>query len=342
MTRTPVVATRVSPSIRSRVVPWLIPVVVVAEVVLVVCGRLGVGTAAGAAVVIELLLVAAVLGHTAQALRRFRAGRAAGLDRWSAAENALARLVPRRLAQLILLEACFWACLARWVSRRHQGRDPFAFSYHRGRRAVTTTMFTLVLVEGAAVEILLALVVPHTSWPWIALAAHLYGLVWLLGLHASLVTRPHLLSTRELRLRDGVHCEVLVPRDAVRDARLVTRPGFGRSGCTIDESQHTATLAHGDINVAIALRPGRPITVNGVPADTALTTLWITVDNPTGLIRALRHTGTGGASCDPVPPQRTGRVVGGGRRRQPGSSILPMPGPERLPVSQWRKDFAAF
>jgi hypothetical protein len=271
----------------------LIPVLLVVEVVLVVSGQLGLRTAVTVAVLVELLLVAMALGRTATAVRRFRAGRAAGLDLWAASEDALAQLVPRPLAQLILLEPRFWTCLARWVRGRHEGRAPTAFSYHRGLRIVTSTMFTLVLVEGVAVEIILAVVVPNTVWPWIALAAHLYGLVWLVSFHASLVTRPHLLTAHELWLRDGIFTEVLVPYAAIKDARLVTRPNFGRSGFKIDEAQHTATMAYGDINVALTLHPGQWLHVNGTLGDTELTTLWITADNPADFIRTLLHTRTG-------------------------------------------------
>ncbi|MGH3928185.1 MAG: hypothetical protein ACRDTT_35870, partial [Pseudonocardiaceae bacterium] len=247
----------------SRVAPWLIPVLVVVEIVLVVVGQLGLGTAVGLAVLVELLLVVTVVGRTAAGIRRFRAGRTAGLNPWAAAEDGLAELVPRRLAQIILLEPRFWARLARWLTGRHEGRAPTAFSYHRGLRTLTWTMFTLVFVEGAAVEVFLAIVVPHTAWPWVALVAHLYGLAWLVGFHASLATRPHLITAHELRLRDGILTEVVVPYAALKDARLVTRPSFGRSGFKIDESGRVATMAYGDINVTLTLQPGQRPDVDG-------------------------------------------------------------------------------
>lgn len=80
-----------------------------------------------------------------------------------------------------------------------------------------------------------------------------------------------------------------MPYAALKDARLVTRPSSGRSGFKIDESGRAATMAYGDINVTLTLQLGQRPDVDGWPSDTALTTLWITVDNPTDFIRALLH-----------------------------------------------------
>lgn len=110
--------------VRTRVGPWLVPVLVVVEVALVATGHLGLGAAVAIVVGVELLLAMTAIQRTAAAGRRFRAARHAGQDGWASAEDAVAELLPRRLARIILLEVRLWTCLFTWAAGRHRAQVP--------------------------------------------------------------------------------------------------------------------------------------------------------------------------------------------------------------------------
>jgi hypothetical protein len=105
-----------------------------------------------------------------------------------------------------------------------------------GARPILQIVLVLLLVEGAIVETVLALILGHSAWVWIALALHLYAMLWIAGLIASLHVLPHLVGKPSLQLRDsggGWH-----GRSAVRGG---TRGGRGgtRSFAVTTLRQHT-------------------------------------------------------------------------------------------------------
>ncbi|MGH3321430.1 MAG: hypothetical protein ACRDN9_14900 [Streptosporangiaceae bacterium] len=268
-----------------KTAPWLTPTLVVVEVGLVWSGLLPLRTAVVVGMVVEALLWVTVAGRTIAAVRRFRAGRAEGADLWMAAEQALAQLVPRRLARVLLIEPRLWWCLARWVAGRHEGRR--GYRYHECVRMTIWIGVGLVVIEGAVADAVVALILPGSPWPWVVLGLHLYALVFLLGFYASLVTRPHLLERGALRLRQSVLAEVLVPYSAIVRARVGAYPDYARSWFKIDRARGVATLAYGDANVVLTLDPTEPILVRGSPCETPLTTLYLTVDRPRAFVDAL-------------------------------------------------------
>jgi hypothetical protein len=266
-----------------RIGPWLTPALVAAEIALVLSGLLGVRTAVGVGLGIEALLWATAASRVLAGLRRFRAGRAAGLDAWQAAEDGLAAVLPRRMAKLILFEPRLWVCLARWATGRY---PKTGFHYDASLRTIIWTAAALVVIEGAIVDLLLELLLPGGVWVWVALGLHLYGLLVLLGFLASWATHPHILDEHGLRLRDGIFTELVIPYSAVTDARVARQPNLGRSGLKIDGT--TAVLACGDATVALALDSTRPLAVHGRPEGISLASLATTVDQPRTFVDALR------------------------------------------------------
>jgi hypothetical protein len=266
-----------------RVGPWLTPALVAAEIALVASGALGVRTAVGIGLGVEALLWLTVASRVIGGLRRFRVGRAAGLEVWAAAEDGLAALVPRPLAKVILAEPRLWVCLARWAAGRY---PTTGFRYDAGLRGIIWAGVALVVVEGAIVDLLLELLLPGSVWVWVSLGLHLYGLAALLGFLASWATRPHLLDEHALRLRDGIVTELSIPYSAVTGARVARQPNFGRSGLKTDDG--AGLLACGDATVALDLDATRPLSVPNQSGSVSLASLAITVDEPRTFIAALR------------------------------------------------------
>lgn len=188
-----------------------------------------------------------------------------------------------------------------------------------------------MLVEGAVVELFLALLLADTPWPWVALGLHVYGLLWLLALHASWVTRPHLITDRELRLRDGAFVEIVIQHAAIRSTRLVRQQGWGRSGLQVDDNG-VATLAHGDTTVEVTLHPDSATRVSGPRAKTFIAARF-TVDDPERF-RAAVDDALAGFSADQRPrgcrrsgpfrrPSRKYLVTGGTGCDTCTASLLP-------------------
>ena len=277
-----------------RIGSWLTPALVVVEVVLVTSGLVSIRNAVVAGVVIEAALWVTVLSRVAVGARRLRAERRGGFDRWAAAEAGLAAVVPRPLARFILLEPHLWACLVSWALRRRVPAGAGTFRYDRGLRWVFTVVIALVIAEGAVVDGVVGLVAPGTAWVWVVLGVHLYALAMLLALRASFVTRPHLLDDSGLHLRDGVFAQINVPAEALVDARPARRANVGRSGFKISPDEHTALLAFGDATAVVTLDRDHQVIVNGQPCPDALTTLWVSIDDPGRFAVAVRgDLGTG-------------------------------------------------
>lgn len=273
-----------------RLRPWLMPVLLVSELVLVWSGLVGVREAVIVAVVVEVGLAMTAVSGGIAGVRRFRAGRVDGKDGWLAAEDGLAQLMPRKAAHVVLLEARIWACLVR-VLRSNRQPPRGAYTYSRGLRPLLLVVLGLVVVEGAVVELVLGFLLGNNVWVWIVAALHLYAVVWFAGLIASLTYRPHLVGAHALLLRDSVFNEVTVPYEAIADVRSVTRPNLGRSGFTVDEGSGSALLAYGDATVRLSLRPSLAVRLNGRPTG-PLTELAVSADDPAAFVRAVTERAT--------------------------------------------------
>lgn len=173
-------------------------------------------------------------------------------------------------------EARMLLALARWIG----GRVPPGFAYHRALRGTVLLIAAAVLVEGVVVDLLLAVILPGTPWPWIVLGLHLWVFVELAGLHAGLVTRPHLLDDETLLVRDGHGPAVAVPRAAIVSARRIDEPVLGRTGLLVDGGR--ATVAQGRATVVLRLDPPLELAPGQV-----VRSFRLTADDPDRLVAAV-------------------------------------------------------
>jgi hypothetical protein len=171
-------------------------------------------------------------------------------------------------------------CLVSWLRRRPA--DPSAFGYGRAFRPLAHVLLAMSIVEGLVVEFVLAAVLPGTFWPWLMLALHVYALLWLLGLLASLTTRPHVLGPDALVLRDSAFSELTIPLSAITSVTATAKPNVLRSGLKVDGD--TALYAYGDANIAVHIDPVDDPRLDGVRH------LHITVDEPNRFLAAQRKT----------------------------------------------------
>lgn len=177
------------------------PALLVLESVLVVTGRLSLGTAAVIFVVLETSLGLIAVGQLAGGVRRYRQRRAGGADRESAVLNALAAVLPGPVAFLVRHELLAWSSMVLLLRRRKHGVSPGAVqvSYDAALRPLGLVLVGLSVVELVVFE----LVVPWQPVRLALLVLGVWTLLFVLGLVAANIVRPHVITDDELLLRFG-------------------------------------------------------------------------------------------------------------------------------------------
>ncbi|GAA3996244.1 hypothetical protein GCM10022247_15240 [Allokutzneria multivorans] len=114
-----------------------------------------------------------------------------------------------------------------------------AVGYSGESTTVLVALLVASLVEIVAVEFL----VPWATVRWILLVLSVYGVLWLLGHIASLITRPHVVSSETLLLRNGTGLAVSFPLAAVRAVRTERKGNHERQVAVVGE---VLNIAAGD------------------------------------------------------------------------------------------------
>lgn len=270
---------------RRRTTTWLLPTLVVVAFLLNRFGWVSGPAAATLVIAAEPLLLARVAGHLLRAARRYRRDRVAGLDAWLAVEEGLATLLPRRLARLVAIEPQMWACVAMLVRRRRLATDEFA--YHR--RSPMGALLVVVLLTAPVELLLFELFVPWSWLRWVLIVGAVYGLVWMVGLYASLRVLPHRLAAAEVRCRSGLLGEAIVPYAAIGSATVEARhPVGGGEGIVVHRDTGAVSLAIGGrTDVTLALT--EPIVVRRMVSPTPpVSTIHVAVDDPGRFADAIR------------------------------------------------------
>ena len=164
---------------------------------------------------------------------------------------------------------------------------PVGFTYHResGMRMLLPILPLLAIGDVLLLDLL---ILPDAAW-WLRLVVHgvaIYGLIWLVGLYASVRARPHTIANGRLTLHRGMLRHVEVP---LADVAAVERlPSFGddwkkRAYC---KGAIRVDVAGGAV-VELRLRtPARAIGVLG--EGPASTRVLLAVDDPAPFIAAIR------------------------------------------------------
>ncbi|MER5499830.1 MULTISPECIES: hypothetical protein [unclassified Streptomyces] len=205
-----------------RVPGWVIGGVMAAEVALAGCLLAGVRIP-GAVLLAAEALVVTVFGFECAVLwRLLRAGRRAGLGWPEALRAALRDAVPVPVRRLVGHEARALHSLGLWLlRRRHAVPEGAVAAPYTGPQ--TAMMYGLLFVS-VVETVMLALLVPWPLVHGVLLVVDVYGVVFVLALHASCVTRPHVVGADgALRIRYGGLFDLRVPAGAVAGARVERR-----------------------------------------------------------------------------------------------------------------------
>jgi len=232
------------------------------------------------------LLLPVLLGTEAYVWLRLRRR---GLSR----RDALARLVPEPVLRCAVHEVRMMTSLVRWVGRRRHGVTGADAVFPHGRdQAVTMYGLAFVcVVETVALSYLLA------RWPVVhavVLVVDVYTVLFVLGLHAASVTRPHVLVGDVLRVRQAAHVDVHVPLDRIASIRRETR--------------FTHEKRDDELNLPIASQTSVTLTLTEpvdapkfLGAPRLVTVIRLHADDPKALHDALTHTLNGPATLPDAP-----------------------------------------
>lgn len=199
---------------------------------------------------------------------------------------------PGRLAGLawrgVRYELSLYRSLLRWVARRPSvpaGSRPVGYA-----RLVSPLLWLWIF--GSAVEIPVA----HVLLPWesvrgVVLVLGVWGLMWMLGMLASLRVHPHLLTDDGIRVRHGALIDVAVPWAEVERADAVSRD-LPSSLWTLqqeveDDGVHLHVAVSGSTNVRLVLR--RPVTVRTPRGPLDVVRLSLLADEPRELVAEVRR-----------------------------------------------------
>ncbi|MEU8228538.1 hypothetical protein AB0C12_02930 [Actinoplanes sp. NPDC048967] len=190
-------------------------------------------------------------------------------------------------------EAAMWRSMYLWARRKPVTPAPGdqAFSYLGVVTPILGVFIGLSVVEIPILDLIIRKVVPWAPARWIMLAISVWGLLWMIGLFASLKINPHIVGPAGIRVRMGAAHDLTVPWTDVATVSKAYR--------TLPSSKSVQVEPDGDRTVlnlptgsqtAVDIRLRHPVSYPlpkgpSEPADE----LRIYVDDPDGFVRACRQ-----------------------------------------------------
>ncbi|TDB82848.1 hypothetical protein E1264_30910 [Actinomadura sp. KC216] len=259
--------------------------VVPAEVVFAVLLVAGVPLPRLVVVAGEALVTAVIVLEVIAACRLVWERRRDGAG-WRDALRSVDRLVPERVRRIMAFDMKGLVSVVLLVVRRRHGVPPGAVSlpYAGGQLTLQLAFLFAMVVEAAVAEMLLRGVGADEGVRSLVLVVDLYSILVVVAIIAACVTRPHVLSDDELRVRYGAFFDLRVPRDLLSSVRLARN--FNESGMVrvVDERLSVAVASQTNVVIElsepiVAVRPlGKRVTVRTVRFFT---------DDPAALVDAL-------------------------------------------------------
>lgn len=201
----------------SRIGSWILPVVVIVEVVLVLSGVIDLRKGVVLALIVEGSLAIFLVLEVWLVWSAIRRARAAGGDTGAAVDRALSSVMPKPLARFVKHDAMMLRAL--WLAVRGRrdlrpGETPMR--YGKPLRAV---LLVLLVVDGGMV-LLLHFVLPWPTVRTVMLLLGLAGVVWIVAFLCTFSVYPHAVSPQRLRLRFAAMSDVSIPLDRIGSVRL--------------------------------------------------------------------------------------------------------------------------
>jgi hypothetical protein len=187
--------------------------------------------------------------------------------------------------------------LALWVTRRSHGTGTGTgqtFGYARGQGAMMFGFAFVCLVETVTMSVLLKdLPVVHG----VVLVLDVYTIVFVIGLHAANVVRPHVLEPGALRIRRAVHVDLRIPLERIASVRRELRATHTRKDGELDLAMGAQT--------SVTLELAEPVThLTFLGRHRQIHLVRFHADDPDALVRAVTRARSA-PSSEPSERHRT-------------------------------------
>jgi len=240
-----------------KAVWWSIGARAAGILLLALCATAGVHVGSTARLALELATTVPLIflaARLATAGSRYRRG---GLTRRAAVYAVAADVVSVPVLRLMIHEFRLYTSILRLLTGRwrHGVREgDIAVRYASGAAGLLLTLVYLSAVE----TVVLAFLIPWPLVREITLALDVWGVLFLFGLFASFVVRPHVIGADgSLRLRSGALLDIRVPGQDIAAVRVERRTARGKKGAVDDDG--CADLSQGG-QTTVTVELARPVT----------------------------------------------------------------------------------
>ncbi|WP_231929679.1 hypothetical protein [Micromonospora inositola] len=198
------------------------------------------------------------------------------------------------LRRAVAYEVGMWHSLYRWLLRRPLVHTPGAeaFSYVGVVKPILGAFIALSAIEIPIFDLILRHTVPWPSVRHTALALGIWGLLWMIGLFASLRIHPHVADAAGLRVRNGISVDFMVPWTAVATigARYRSLPSSRAIQVEQDDAVTILNVGTGSqTSVDVVLREPLSVPLPKGPSG-PVTAIRLYADDPEALVaRARQH-----------------------------------------------------
>ena len=194
----------------------------------------------------------------------------------------------RKILRIVQIELLSLVSLLLWVARRRHGvpAGATAVAYAREQATILLVFLFVMIVETVGIDLLLRAIDVPEGLRAVVLIADVYGIVYCLALGAACVTRPHVVTPGELRIRYGVYFDLRVPRELISSVRL-SRNYNERVMVSVADGRLSVAVSS-QTNVIVQLT--EPITVvRPLGRRAEATTVRFFADEPDAVLRALKQ-----------------------------------------------------
>ncbi|TDD90787.1 hypothetical protein [Actinomadura rubrisoli] len=246
----------------------------------------------------EAAVIAVLVLEAAAAYRLFRAERHGGADRLPAVRATYDRLIPIQVRRIMGFDVQGIISLVLWITRRRHGVPPgaTAVSYSRVQTPTMVMFLFAMVVELVVAEVLLRAIGAPVGLRAVILVVDAYTLLVVLAVIAACITRPHVISAGEVRIRYGAFFDLRVPHDQIAEVGYIHN--FNESGKFQVDDDRLAVAVSSQTNLIIRL--SQPITaVRPLGRRAQARTIRFFADDPKAAVHALQ------LRLEPAPQPQT-------------------------------------
>ncbi|HET9518487.1 MAG TPA: hypothetical protein VFO77_12250 [Actinoplanes sp.] len=230
------------------------------------------------------------------------------MTRAAALRGAFERVVPEKVRRIMGFDAKGMVSLVLWVGGRRHGvpAGGVARSYHREQLVLMFGFLFACVIELVGVEILLRSLQAPAGLRMAVLALDAYGILIALAVIASYVTRPHVVTPDELRVRYGAFFDLRIPRRLV--VGVQHQRNYNETGMIKSDGECLALAANSQTNLIVEL--AEPVVaVRPLGRREHVRVLRFFADDPAAAVAALRPAAAG-ATPQPASAEQLGTPVG--------------------------------